>query len=56
MTQKRFGKLDAVRTHIDTEEFAPSYGDADAAWDCPVISSLAELPEILRKERKTILN
>ncbi len=30
MTKKRFGKLDAVRTHIDTEEFAPRYGDEQA--------------------------
>jgi len=30
MTQKRFSKLDAVRKHIDTEEFAPRYGDAEA--------------------------
>ena len=30
MTKKRFGKLDAVRAHIDTEEFAPRYGDEEA--------------------------
>ena len=30
MTQKRFSKLDAVRKHIDTEEFAPRYGDEPA--------------------------
>ena len=30
MTNKRFGKLDAVRAHIDTEEFAPRHGDDPA--------------------------
>ncbi len=30
MTVKRFRKLDLVRRHIDNEEFAPRYGDADA--------------------------
>jgi len=29
-TQKRFRKLELVRDHIDTEEFAPRYGDAQA--------------------------
>jgi len=30
MTNKRFRKLDAVQQHIDTEEFAPRYGDEEA--------------------------
>jgi len=30
MTNKRFRKLDAVQRHIDTEEFAPRYGDEEA--------------------------
>ncbi|TMB96204.1 MAG: 2-oxoacid:acceptor oxidoreductase subunit alpha [Chloroflexi bacterium] len=30
MTKKRFRKLELVRDHIDTEEFAPRYGDEPA--------------------------
>jgi 2-oxoglutarate ferredoxin oxidoreductase subunit alpha len=30
MTSKRFRKLEAVARHIDTPEFAPRYGDAEA--------------------------